>query len=167
MSLATLQRLRRTHSQTTGLLRIGNLELVTLEPPEEYEGQRNIPNKCCIPEGEYQLVPLARSASGKYREVFWVKGVEGREGILIHNGNIVDHTQGCILVGMEKGMLMNKEAVLASREARDLLWKAQPTTLLITAELSLEPTATPRTWKAIFSDFVTWLRNFLKGNPND
>lgn len=48
-----------------------------------------------------------------------------RSAILLHAGNIDDHTKGCILVGMSKGDLLGEAAVLRSKEAmanlRDLI----------------------------------------------
>lgn len=85
--------------------------LYTLEKP----WLDNKSNISCIPEGVYKAVYLPRSGSGKYRKVWHLLNVEDRFGILIHNGNIVDHTQGCILVGTKHGTLGGKPAVLGSR----------------------------------------------------
>jgi hypothetical protein len=46
-----------------------------------------------------------------------VQAVPGRTGILIHNGNLVSHTKGCILIGTKSGFLSGKPAVLNSRAA--------------------------------------------------
>lgn len=77
----------------------------------------NKPNVSCIPPGRYTVTWLPRSYSGKYRRVWHLHNVEGRSGILIHNGNLVDHTKGCILLGNKHGVLAGKPAVLASRTA--------------------------------------------------
>lgn len=162
---AKLQRTSYNSTETLGLLVIEGQEFCTLEPPREYNGLENVVGECCIPEGLYELVPLEKSASGKYTNVFWVKGVEGRSGILIHNGNTVDHTRGCILIGMERGMLMGKVAVLASREARDALWQfnSQNITLRVTsAQPSHNAVAAKRSWTSIFSDFTNWITSFFR-----
>ena len=77
----------------------------------------NAQNISCIPAGIYSVVFLKRSASGKYRNIYWVQNVSGRIGILEHNGNLVVHTKGCILIGKRRGTLLNQPAVLNSRTA--------------------------------------------------
>ena len=118
----TLQRGPSSDEGTFGAL-IGPDGVVcrTLEPPD----RDNAPNVSCIPEGEYPVAYLARSASGRYRDVYHVKDVEGRSGILIHAGNFGgdrscghrSHTYGCILPGLRLGILAEQRAVLASRAA--------------------------------------------------
>lgn len=77
----------------------------------------NTRNKSCIPALTYEAHYMAKSGSGKYKKVYWLQDVPGRSGVLIHNGNVVDHSRGCILLGMHRGMLGEKRAVLASRIA--------------------------------------------------
>ena len=43
-----------------------------------------------------------------------VANVPNRSGIVIHPGNHVGHTQGCILLGSEVGKLIGDRAVLNS-----------------------------------------------------
>ena len=66
----------------------------TLERP----WQENEQNVSCIPCSTYKVVPYS---SDKYPHAFEVLEVEGRTAILIHAGNYISHTQGCILVGKE------------------------------------------------------------------
>ncbi len=64
-----------------------------------------------IPAGKYEVV--LRTEGGKYQKYFtrfgdwqkpgmlWVKDVPGFEWILIHPGNTVADTEGCLLLGQE------------------------------------------------------------------
>jgi hypothetical protein len=110
---AFLVRTQRTKEYTRGLLIVGGQMFHTLEPPWR-DNRRNV---SCIPEGRYSCHFLPRSNSGKYRNIYHVRDVEGRSGILVHNGNIVRHTLGCVLIGMQKGKLNGKPAVLKSFSA--------------------------------------------------
>lgn len=84
-----------------------------LEPPWRH----NIRNLSCIPSGTYQVHHLPKSASGRYKDVYHLQDVTGRSGILIHAGNVADHTKGCLIIGKRKGRLAGKRAVLNSRTA--------------------------------------------------
>lgn len=77
----------------------------------------NRSNISCIPAGDYIVKYMARSSSGKYRNVYHVQDVDGRYGILIHNGNTVNHTKGCLIIGKKRGWLGGQRAVLNSRSA--------------------------------------------------
>lgn len=102
---------------TLGYLLIGGEQFRTLERP----WQDNERNRSCIPTGQYPVVHLPRSSSGKYHQVFHVQSVPGRSGILIHNGNLVSHSRGCIILGMKVGRLGSEMAVLNSRTAMSKL----------------------------------------------
>ena len=93
---------------TFGVMRI-NKEVfcVTLEPPD-IENTRNISS---IPAQQYLC---RRIISPKYSECFEIQNVPGRSHILIHPGNIVKHTQGCIILGQYWGKLKENRAVLNS-----------------------------------------------------
>ncbi len=110
---AYLIRTESTNLHTKGFLVVGNEVFRTLEPP----WKDNLKNLSCVPRGIYRGVYLPRSASGKYKRVYHIRDVENRSGILIHNGNIVDHTLGCVLLGLKHGKIGRKAAVLNSRSA--------------------------------------------------
>jgi hypothetical protein len=57
------------------------------------DNQRNV---SCIPPGRYEV---KRRWSLKYKSHWILKNVPNRSYILIHVGNFMDDTQGCILVG--------------------------------------------------------------------
>ncbi len=79
----------------------------------------NRQNVSCIPAGTY---PLVWHESKKHK-AFHVKDVPGRSGILIHSGNLAGDTdkgfktdsEGCILLGVNRGILYGQRAVLHSR----------------------------------------------------
>jgi hypothetical protein len=58
----------------------------------------NAVNESCIPEGMYIVEPYE---SPKFGKCFIVKDVKGRTYILIHKGNYVHDTDGCLLPGLE------------------------------------------------------------------
>ena len=97
--------------QTLGKMFCGEREWCTLEKAW-VQNKRRV---SCIPEGEYTVTYLPRSASGKYQKVYHVRDVPNRGGILIHQGNLTSHSLGCILIGMSHGTLNGERAVLSSR----------------------------------------------------
>ena len=126
MTRAHLYRYRHTNTHTLGVLVIGGEVLHTLERP----WKNNEKNISCIPAGEYRVVWIPQSASGKYKNIYHVTSVTGRSGILIHNGNIADHTKGCILLGDSTGILLNQPAVLSSHSAMRRLQKFKDSFIL-------------------------------------
>lgn len=108
-------KLTRGHSDrkvTMGMLQIQGVEhdpIYTLENPD-----RITLYDCVIPKGVYQCEPYSGT---KYKDVYIVKNVPGREAILIHWGNTEKDTLGCILLGLETGKLGDAPAVKRSKEA--------------------------------------------------
>ncbi len=127
---AFLIRNKQTSTYTLGCLIVDGVMFRTIERP----WKNNARNISCIPTGTYPSVYLSRSASGKYRKVYHVRNVPNRSGILVHNGNLVAHSRGCIILGMRAGNLGGSPAVLASRTAmrklNDLL-QGQPVDLQV------------------------------------
>lgn len=64
----------------------------TLEEPWR-DNARNI---SCIPTGTYSVTKYSGT---RHKNAFWVHDVQDRDAILIHEGNTVANTAGCILVG--------------------------------------------------------------------
>ena len=94
----------------------GVLMCFSIEDPVRKE---KIKGETAIPAGTYQ-VGLRNSPkfSGKFKhDMLWVKNVPGFEFILIHWGNTVDDTEGCLLVGQTMGVIGGKVAVLNSQMA--------------------------------------------------
>ena len=73
----------------------------TLELPATVNGAANVPSRCCIPAGTYEL-KVTWSPTFK-RWLPLLMAVPGRSGIRIHAGNTPHDTKGCILVGMRYG----------------------------------------------------------------
>ena len=74
----------------------------TLEPQwRDLKTEQKVMGKTAIPEGEYKIV---MSPSAKFhRNMPYLKDVPQFEGIMIHPGNTVKDTMGCILVGVKSG----------------------------------------------------------------
>lgn len=117
MRRLTLQRLAESPDGTLG--RILELGLCTLE--EEAADPLGHPR---VPAGSYTC-ERDYYHRGDY-ETFEIKDVEGRSRILFHIGNTEEDTAGCVLVGLEHGVLAvrdeetkvhrTKTAVLRSTE---------------------------------------------------
>jgi hypothetical protein len=60
----------------------------------------NKPDVSCIPTGFYKCRYQAKSNNGKLSNVYAIKDVPDREGVLIHIGNFVHESKGCILLGL-------------------------------------------------------------------
>lgn len=67
-------------------------QCVTLERP----WLLNVPDISCIPAGTYQVIP---HNSADHANVWEVTGVPSRSEVLIHQGNTIADTKGCILAG--------------------------------------------------------------------
>lgn len=80
----------------------------TLENPSK----NNMPYVSCVLAGAYEV---NKHDGKRYQDVWALKNVNSRTGILIHAGNIESDTQGCILVGDRYGKLNGEMAVLNSK----------------------------------------------------
>lgn len=103
-----LKRVAQTKKGTFGILLADGVPLcVTLEDP----WKDNARNVSCIPEGEYKLKPHNGS---KFKNVWILQDVPDRSAILIHAGNTIKDTSGCILVGRSfsaNGIRSSKDAL--------------------------------------------------------
>lgn len=101
---------------TYGLLIHENKPLCnTLELP----WLNNARNISCIPAGAYTLT---KYISPTHKHCFYISDVPNRSHILIHAGNKINDTKGCILVGKQ----FNNGDLSHSRLALDLLLKTLP-----------------------------------------
>lgn len=131
MSNAILSRFTiksETQNGTFGALKLNGESLcITCEPPWD-DNQHGI---SCIPEGTYHCV---KHNSTAHPDTWAVTNVPNRTSILIHSGNTIKDTQGCILVGKSYGELGGLPAVLDSRLAMNLLRKRLPDEFDLTIE---------------------------------
>lgn len=108
-----LKRFKSDENGTFGILDSidagGNPALLcyTLEPPFD----DNITDMSCINTGIYQAIAHDTEAHPK---VWELENVPGRSGILIHEGNTIHNTEGCILVGDSIGTVHGLPAVMNS-----------------------------------------------------
>lgn len=117
-----LERNKSTLHSTTGkLLLVDNknnliLQLQTLERPWIFN-ERKV---SCIPTGTYLVKP---HISPKFGKCFKIQDVKGRSDILIHSGNVVADTIGCVLVGLSSGSVDDSDTamVYSSRKAMAVL----------------------------------------------
>ncbi len=65
----------------------------------------------CIPTGEYQVIP---HDSPKHANCWQITGVPDRDAILIHTGNTIADTEGCVIIGLvavAPGVLQSEKAM--------------------------------------------------------
>lgn len=121
-----LHRFKQDESGTFGLMVINNKPLcVTCEDPWN-DNQRNV---SCIPEGVYKVT---ERNSEKYKKHWHIQDVPNRSLILIHNGNTINHTKGCILVGQKLGYVGGRPAVINSIPMMNKLRESLPTQFNLT-----------------------------------
>ena len=99
-----------TKDLTFGRMLFGTHVITTLEPP--WKG--NLPYISCIPAGWYEW---KKHLSPKFKHCVLLQGVKDRSNILIHKGNSVSETKGCILVGLT----FNGKIVGSSKTAYGML----------------------------------------------
>ena len=75
---------------------------VTLEPPDVENALRI----SSIPAQQYWC---RRYSSDRYPNTFQIMNVPDRTKVLLHAGNIVEHTEGCIILGQYWGKLQGAE----------------------------------------------------------
>jgi hypothetical protein len=116
--------------------------LHTLELPWE----NNQPNISCIPCGLYMVD--ART-SPRFGMSYHVCDVRNRTHIIFHKGNwagkagtgLHSNVKGCILVGHDRGIIEDQQAVLSSAKAVDDMYtrlKGEPFQLLILSRIADE-----------------------------
>ena len=115
----TLIRTGRLEGYTTGVLYVDRLMFChTLEPQwRNLAIEKKVRGKTAIPEGTYRIRLLHSPKFGRMMPC--LLDVPHFTGILIHSGNYVGDTKGCILVG-ERG---DCGALLYSRPTFDRLYQ--------------------------------------------
>lgn len=120
MEKIKLQRATNGWDGTFGILSRDGVPLcATLEDP----WNNNQVGNSCIPAGTYRCKKFSGTV---YKNVWEVQNVPGRTAILIHQGNTIANTRGCILVGFKLGYLDKNPAVLESKKALDYLRSELP-----------------------------------------
>lgn len=83
--------------------------------------QDNARNVSCIPEGTYTLgkrqSPMVERTSRGAFSIGWeVQGVPGRDFIMIHPGNYVRNTDGCLLPGLDISFTQDEGLMVTSSQ---------------------------------------------------
>lgn len=113
MKVVMLNRALMNESVTLGIMYVHDVKhkpIFTVERPW-LNNQKSV---SCIPCGIYLC---QHYSSNKFRNVFQICKVEGRTKILIHAGNSVNDTYGCVL----PGLTASNERIYESRDAMKVL----------------------------------------------
>lgn len=131
-----LQREESEDDGTYGTLRFPDgTVLNTIELP----WRNNEARISCIPPGQYEC---KKRPSQNFGAAYEVQNVPGRSAVLIHAGNSAGSadkgmkadSQGCILLGMDRGRKGNQKVITASKAAMQLFYEKmqdQPFTLIV------------------------------------
>ncbi|MDH5573263.1 MAG: DUF5675 family protein [Gammaproteobacteria bacterium] len=120
MREANIYRYQPSDQGTRGILVASGFFCHTLELP----WRNNQQNISCIPAGEYEcLFVKTRRVIGGMRELYWLKSVPERTGVLKHAGTFAgdkskgyrSHVLGCLLLGYSIGTLENQQAIFQTR----------------------------------------------------
>lgn len=128
MATAILKRTLMTDKGTFGqIIYNGEILCDTCERP----WRNNKVGDSCIPEGTYECT---NRTSKKYKNHWLVNNVPGRSYILIHPGNHINHTRGCILPGNGRTWFGKLFGVVQSRVTMRRMKRILPNsfTLIVT-----------------------------------
>jgi len=84
---------------TFGVFIVNSKMMCTTLEPADLENRKNVSS---IPAQQYIC---ERYSSEKYPDTFQIMNVPGRTRVLIHPGNTITHTNGCILLAQHVGLL--------------------------------------------------------------
>lgn len=119
MGNITITRGLSSSEGTPGILHINNIpQCITLEPVITD-----------IPDGTYNCIP---HSGPKFQNVWEVQKVPGHSAILIHNGNTVADTHGCILVGQSFATINGHRGITNSNITLNNLRQILPSTFNLT-----------------------------------
>ena len=113
------------HCVTFGTLFVNDVfECLTLEDeirerPGEPVSSWKVPGQTAIPAGRYSVCLTMSVRFGRVMPL--LVGVPGFSGIRIHTGNVIDDTEGCILVGRRRSGTRIAEPRVAFRKLMEAL----------------------------------------------
>lgn len=116
-----LQRIRQDQDGTFGQWHLPNGEklFVTCEDP----WNNNATGISCIPAGTYKV---SKFSGQHFKDVWQVHDVPGRSAILMHAGNTIKDTKGCILCGQSFSTLDGLPSITHSKDTLDMLRETLP-----------------------------------------
>ena len=135
-----LKRTEKTGKATIGKLYVDDqfdcwtLEDVVREIPNTPVEKWKVPGETAIPIGTYNIIV---NVSPRFKKLLpRLEGVPGFNGVLIHPGNTSKDTEGCILVGMKKGIDVIYESKIAFERLMILIGAALDRKETVTIEIS-------------------------------
>lgn len=127
MDLTLIRHISNKNGTFGILYKDGSQLCVTCEDP----WNDNMVGSSCIVPGTYKV---ERHESAKFPHTWELMDVPCRIGILIHNGNTIQDTHGCILVGISFGIVAGLPAVVHSVEALSMLRNTLPDNFILTVK---------------------------------
>lgn len=134
----TLKRVAQTNNGIFGVLLFNGVPFaLTLERP----WLNNAARVSCIPKGTYDICLCSKSPdygyapSPKFGDVYQVRNVPGRAKVLMHSGNTIDDTEGCILIGECFAPINGRPGIALSKDAlKEFMTKAGGANQVLTIE---------------------------------